>query len=111
MMTPVRLEPAVPRSRVKHSTTEPLRSLIKKCVCLVHCVFVVGIDVLEILASNNEMQFLIFKDISLKPKVTLHFELPKISLLFLILTKLNIAWSCWYMYPPLPNSRGTYNLG
>ena len=28
-VTPVRLEPAAPRSRVKHSTTEPLRSLIK----------------------------------------------------------------------------------
>ena len=26
-VTPVRLEPAAPRSRVKHSTTEPLRSL------------------------------------------------------------------------------------
>ena len=26
-MTPVRLEPAASRSRVKHSTTEPLRSL------------------------------------------------------------------------------------
>ena len=26
-MTPVMLEPAAPRSRVKHSTTEPLRSL------------------------------------------------------------------------------------
>ena len=26
-MTPVRLEPAAPGSRVKHSTTEPLRSL------------------------------------------------------------------------------------
>ena len=25
-MTPVRLEPAAPGSRVKHSTTEPLRS-------------------------------------------------------------------------------------
>ena len=25
-MMPVRLEPAAPRSRVKHSTTEPLRS-------------------------------------------------------------------------------------
>ena len=25
-MTPVRLEPAAPRSRVKHSTTEPLRN-------------------------------------------------------------------------------------
>ena len=27
-MKPVRLEPAAPRSRVKHSTTEPLRSLV-----------------------------------------------------------------------------------
>ena len=27
-MTPMRLEPGAPRSRVKHSTTEPLRSLI-----------------------------------------------------------------------------------
>ena len=26
-MTPVRLEPTAPRSRVKHSTTEPMRSL------------------------------------------------------------------------------------
>ena len=26
-MAPVRLEPAAPRSRVKHSTTEPLRFL------------------------------------------------------------------------------------
>ena len=30
-MTPVRLEPATLRSRVKHSTTEPLRSLGLKC--------------------------------------------------------------------------------
>ena len=27
-VTPVRLDPAVSRSRVKHSTTEPLRSLL-----------------------------------------------------------------------------------
>ena len=27
-VTPVRLEPAAPRSRVKHSTTEPLLSLL-----------------------------------------------------------------------------------
>ena len=27
-VTPVRLEPSAPRSRVKHSTTEPLRSLV-----------------------------------------------------------------------------------
>ena len=31
-MTPERLEPAAPRSRVKHSTTEPLRSERHKCV-------------------------------------------------------------------------------
>ena len=30
-MTPVRLEPATPRSRVKHSTTEPLRSPSAGC--------------------------------------------------------------------------------
>ena len=29
-MTPVRLEPAAPRSRVKHSTTESLRYLERK---------------------------------------------------------------------------------
>ena len=28
-VTPVRLKPAAPRSRVKHSSTEPLRSLTK----------------------------------------------------------------------------------
>ena len=27
-MTPVRLKPASPRSRVKHFTTEPLRSIV-----------------------------------------------------------------------------------
>ena len=31
-MTPVRLEPAASRSRVKHSTTEPLGSLKKKMI-------------------------------------------------------------------------------
>ena len=41
-MTPVRLEPAAPRSRVKHSTTEPLRShrsvyrLVSRQVLLLH---------------------------------------------------------------------------
>ena len=30
--TPVRLEPAAPRSRVKHSTTEPLRYLSIMCI-------------------------------------------------------------------------------
>ena len=34
-MTPVRLEPAAPQSRVKHSTTEP------PLVCLIWCVKVV----------------------------------------------------------------------
>ena len=31
-MTPVRLKPAAPRSRVKHSTTKPLRSLLKHLI-------------------------------------------------------------------------------
>ena len=30
-VTPVRLKPAAPRSRVKHSTTEPLRSVGPRC--------------------------------------------------------------------------------
>ena len=34
-MTPVRLEPAALRSRVKHSTTEPLRSLLLKMLLTV----------------------------------------------------------------------------
>ena len=34
-VTPVRLEPAALRSRVKHSTTEPLRSQYVKCHLLV----------------------------------------------------------------------------
>ena len=35
-MTPVRLEPAAPLSRVKHSTTEPLRSQV---VEIIYCEF------------------------------------------------------------------------
>ena len=38
-MTPLRLEPAAPRSRVKHSTTEPLRSRYVSVVCLLFCFF------------------------------------------------------------------------
>ena len=34
-VTPVRLEPAAPRSRVKHSTTEPLRSLSLTGPCMI----------------------------------------------------------------------------
>ena len=37
-VTPVRLEPAAPRSRVKHSTTKPLRSL-KKLIDLIEKTF------------------------------------------------------------------------
>ena len=33
-MTPVRLEPAASRSQVKHSTTEPLRSLFESRIYL-----------------------------------------------------------------------------
>ena len=33
-MRPVRLEPAAPRSRVKQSTTEPLRSMVISCQSL-----------------------------------------------------------------------------
>ena len=32
---PLRLEPSAPRSRVKHSTTEPLCSLLSVCISTV----------------------------------------------------------------------------
>ena len=35
-MTPVRLEPAASRSRVKHSTTEPLHSLPYGCIVTIN---------------------------------------------------------------------------
>ena len=46
-MTPVRLEPAAPRSRVKHSTSEPLRSLVI-VVVLVVVMIVVAVVVAEV---------------------------------------------------------------
>ena len=49
-MTPVRLEPAALRSRVKHSTTEPLRShrddavdAFEKFVCLLYVIEKTGV--------------------------------------------------------------------
>ena len=46
-MTPVRLEPAAPQSRVKHSTTEPLRSLVI-VVILVVVMIVVAVVVVVV---------------------------------------------------------------
>ena len=46
-MMPVRLEPAAHRSRVKHSTTEPLRSLVI-VVILVVVMIVVAVVVAEV---------------------------------------------------------------
>ena len=46
-MTPVKLEPAAPRSRVKHSTTEPLRSHVI-VVILVVVMIVVAVVVAEV---------------------------------------------------------------
>ena len=60
---------------------------------------------IEIIISFSRCLIRANVHIYLKPKETLHFELPNISLLFLSLTKLNIAVSCWY--PPQPNSRKT----
>ena len=60
-MTPVRLEPAVPRSPVKHSTTEPLHSLqysvnINTFVAIsVHYSYV-----LELISHNNTSAYFIF---------------------------------------------------
>ena len=51
-MTPVRLEPAALRSRVKHSTTEPLRSLNFICgtseYCWVFLLFSVALGVAKL---------------------------------------------------------------
>ena len=54
-MTPVRLEPVAPRSRVKHSNTEPLRSLriaysTRKYFCPV------GINMLGLLSRDSELE-------------------------------------------------------
>ena len=46
-MTPVRLEPAAPRSQVKHSTTEPLPSLVI-VVILVVVMIAVAVVVAEV---------------------------------------------------------------
>ena len=40
-VTLVRLEPVDLRSRVKHSTTEPLRSLCQMYVCMDICIFMI----------------------------------------------------------------------
>ena len=50
-MTPVRLEPAAPRSRVKHSTTEPLRSLgsvviVYSVYCKIYVYLVAVLDII-----------------------------------------------------------------
>ena len=59
------------------------------CVWIPALAFVVELEV-----NVNGLHMYLF----LKPKETLHFELPNISLLFLSIAKLNIAMSCWY--PP-----------
>ena len=46
-MTPVRLEPSALRSRVKHSTTEPLRSRSSSVVGVAVVVVVVVVVVVE----------------------------------------------------------------
>ena len=48
-MTPVRLEPVAPRSRVKQSTNEPLRSLVVVVVVVVVVVEVVVLLLLLLL--------------------------------------------------------------
>ena len=64
------------------------------CTCITKQATVCGV----VISFENGLQNFAFAKIYLKPKVTLHFELWNISLLFLSLTKLNIAMSCWF--PP-----------
>ena len=47
-MTPVRLEPTASQSRVKHSTTEPLLSLVEVVVVVVEAVEVVVANVVGV---------------------------------------------------------------
>ena len=47
-MAPVRLEPGASGSRVKHSTTEPLRSLVEVVVVAVEAVDVVVANVVGV---------------------------------------------------------------
>ena len=56
-MTPVRLEPEALRSRVKHSTTEPLRSLF-----LSTCIYVSVHEILSLIAcASTQISLRIFK--------------------------------------------------
>ena len=45
-VTPVRLEPAAPLSRVKHSTTEPLRSLNREIFYVSFIILNVRVDMI-----------------------------------------------------------------
>ena len=61
-MTPVRLELAVPRSRVKHSTTEPLRSLnrhvqlhVSHVSSVLETIIFVGITIKPVLSGLSKL--------------------------------------------------------
>ena len=62
---PVRLEPAAPLSQVKHSTTEPLRSL---WVCLSFCLG--GKPYIQYRFSATIVLFLVHTDVCLFPGST-----------------------------------------
>ena len=76
-----------------------LLNLSSCCLVMVERLFIAVLwgclrFVIVVFPDHTHLLFIIYS----KPKVTLHFELPNISLRFLILTKLNIAMSC--CYPP-----------
>ena len=68
-MTPVRLEPAALRSRVKHSTTEPLRSHKKKKKKYVF----ISLKIVSILANSAAVLWRIPSDSSLFAEAPIFF--------------------------------------
>ena len=95
-MTPVRLEPAAPRSRVKHSTTEPLHSLLHwfncmhertdklKVACPFKC-FKVGNLTKLITAARQKSLIVIFLGIS---------TISNLCLIFSRISRRSSFWTC-----------------
>ena len=75
-VTPVRLEPAALRSRVKHSTTEPLRLSVRTNVylCVIVCPSVCLCSLSDYLNRNQRSSLQIYT-----PKITSKFHSKNLS--------------------------------
>ena len=69
-MTPVRLEPAALRSRVKHSTTEPLRSLCVGMLSVIVAFLVINPSFLLIKCTWIATCSIVYKDKTTNPTDT-----------------------------------------